>query len=109
MSELLYIDLLIEGRNFVLNSGNEPVLCNNKQSIGQDIVHSILESGLATELIAERSPTMRGDILTRLELLIESDERIEPGTVVITEESAKRLWITAGAWDFGSVSVRAEL
>ncbi|MBW9400660.1 DUF2590 family protein, partial [Leclercia sp. EC_58] len=32
-----------------------------------------------------------------------------PGTVVITEESAKRLWITAGTWDFGSVSVRAEL
>ncbi len=109
MSEILYIDLLIEGRNFILNSGNEPVLCNNKQSIGQDIVHSILESGLATELIAERSPTMRGDILTRLELLIESDERIEPGTVVIAEESAKRLWITAGTWDFGSVSVRAEL
>lgn len=109
MSELLYVDLLIEGRNFVLNSGNEPVLCNNKQSIGQDIVHSILESGLATELIAERSPTLRGDILTRLELLIEDDERIEPGTVVIQEESAKRLWITAGTWDFGPISLRTEL
>jgi len=109
MSELLYIDLLIEGQNFVLNSGSEPVLCNNRQSIGQDIVHSILESGLATELIAERSPTLRGDIFTRMELLIESDERIEPGTVVISEESAKRLWVTAGTWDFGSISVRADL
>lgn len=109
MSDLLYIDLLIEGRSFVLNSGSEPVLCNNKKSIGQDIVHSILESGLATELIAERSPTLRGDILTRLELLIEDDTRIEPGTVVIAEESAKRLWVTAGTWDFGSISVRAEL
>lgn len=109
MSDLLYIDLLIEGRNFVLNSGSEPELCNNKKSIGQDIVHSILESGLATELIAERSPTLRGDILTRLELLIEDDDRIEPGTVVITEESAKRLWVTAGTWDFGSISVRTEL
>lgn len=109
MSELLYVDLLIEGRNFVLNSGSEPVLCNNKKSIGQDIVHSILESGLATELMAERSPTLRGDILTRMELLIEDDERIEPGTVVITEESAKRLWIIAGTWDFGSVSVRTDL
>ncbi len=109
MSELLYIDLLIEGQNFVLNSGSEPVLCNNRQSIGQDIVHSILESCLATELIAERSPTLRGDIFTRMELLIESDERIEPGTVVISEESAKRLWVTAGTWDFGSISVRADL
>lgn len=109
MSDLLYIDLLIEGRNFVLNSGSEPLLCNNSKSIGQDIVHSILESGLATELIAERSPTMRGDILTRLELLIESDERIEPGTVVISEESLKRLWITASTWEFGSISTRIDL
>ncbi|WP_320731676.1 DUF2590 family protein [Enterobacter roggenkampii] len=109
MSDLLYIDLLIEGRNFVLNSGNEPLLCNNSKSIGQDIVHSIMESGLATELIAERSPTMRGDILTRLELLIESDERIEPGTVVISEESLKRLWITASTWEFGSISTRVDL
>lgn len=109
MSDLLYIDLLIERRNFVLNSGNEPLLCNNSKSIGQDIVHSILESGLATELIAERSPTMRGDILTRLELLIESDERIEPGTVVISEESLKRLWITASTWEFGSISTRVDL
>ncbi|AUP76395.1 DUF2590 domain-containing protein [Enterobacter sp. EA-1] len=109
MSELLYVDLLIENRNFVLNTGREPVLCNNSQSIGQDIVHAILESGLATELIAERSPTLRGDILTRLELLIESDERIEPGTVVISEENLKRLWITAATWDFGSISTRIEL
>ena len=109
MSDLLYIDLLIEGRNFVLNSGNEPLLCNNSKSIGQDIVHSILESGLAIELIAERSPTMRGDILTRLELLIESDERIEPGTVVISEESLKRLWITASTWEFGPISTRVDL
>lgn len=109
MSDLLYIDLLIQGRGFSLNTGNEPELCNNSQSIGQDIVHSILESGLATELIAERSPTLRADILTRLELLIESDQRIEPGTVVVNEENMTRLWITAGTWDFGPVSVRADL
>lgn len=109
MSEFLYIDLLINNRDLVLNSGNEPTLCNNKVSIGQDIVHSILESGLTTELIAERSPTLRGDIFTRLELLIEQDERIEPGTVVISQENASRLWITAGTWDFGAVSVRADL
>ncbi|EGT5209039.1 DUF2590 family protein [Cronobacter sakazakii] len=109
MSEPLYIDLLIEGRNFTLNSGNEPVLCNNSKSIGQDIVHSILESGLATELIAERSPTLRADILTQLELLIEGDERIEPGTVLINEESNTRLWITASTWDFGPVLVRTDL
>jgi len=109
MSELLYIDLLIENGNFVLNTGNEPELCNNRSSIGQDVVHAILESGLATELIAERSPTMRADIFTRLDLLIEDDERIVPGTVNISEEDQKRLWVTANTWDFGPLSAQVAL
>ncbi|HGX5019941.1 TPA: DUF2590 domain-containing protein, partial [Escherichia coli] len=29
MSEILYIDLLIENGDFSLNAGNEPELCNN--------------------------------------------------------------------------------
>lgn len=109
MSDLLYIDLLIENGDFVLNAGNEPELCNNRKSIGQDIVHSILESGLVTQLIAERSPTMRADIFTQLELLIESDERIVPGTAAISEESQSRLWVTASTYDFGSISSRVDL
>lgn len=109
MSELLYIDLLIQGDDFVLNTGNEPVLCNNRQSVGQDVVHSIIESGLATELIAERSPTLRGDIFTRMELLIEDDERLIPGTVSIAEETLSRLWVTADTYDFGSLSLRVDL
>lgn len=108
MSESLYIDLLIQGGDFVLNTGYEPELCNNRKSIGQDIIHSIIESGLATELIAERSPTMRADIFTRMELLIEDDERIIPGTVEISEESQKRLWITAST-DFGGISAQVDL
>lgn len=44
MSDLLYIDLLIENGNFVLNTGKEPELCNNRKSIGQDIIHSILKA-----------------------------------------------------------------
>ncbi|MDV0631578.1 DUF2590 domain-containing protein, partial [Citrobacter freundii] len=30
MSESLYIDLLIQGGDFVLNTGYEPELCNNR-------------------------------------------------------------------------------
>lgn len=109
MSDLLYIDLLIEGRDFVLNTGNEPELCNNRKSIGQDVVHSIIESGLATQLIAERSPTLRADIFTQLELLVEGDDRIVPGTVEISEETTKRLWVTASTYDFGSLSYQVNL
>ena len=109
MSDVLSIDLLIPHDDFVLNTGNEPVLCNNRQSIGQDVIHSIIESGLATELIAERSPTLRGDIFTRMELLIEDDERLIPGTVSITEETLSRLWVTADTYDFGPLSLRVDL
>lgn len=109
MSESLYIDLFIQNGNFVLNTGSEPELCNNRKSIGQDIIHAIIESGLATQLIAERSPTLRADIYTRLELLIEDDERIVPGTVEISEESQKRLWITASTYEFGGISAQVDL
>lgn len=109
MSDFLYIDLLIENGNFVLNTGKEPELCNNRKSIGQDIIHSILESGLATQLIGERSPTLRADIFTQLELLIEEDERIVPGTVAVSEENQKRLWVTASTYDFGGISAQVDL
>ncbi|TNL11471.1 DUF2590 domain-containing protein [Kosakonia cowanii] len=109
MSEILYIDLLIENGDFSLNAGNEPELCNNRKSIGQDIIHAIIESGLATQLIAERSPTLRADIFTQLELLVENDERIVPGTVEISEEIQKRLWVTASTYDFGTLSYQVDL
>ncbi|HBU6539462.1 TPA: DUF2590 family protein [Citrobacter freundii] len=109
MSEILYIDLLINNGDFSLNVGHEPELCNNRKSIGQDIVHAIIESGLATQLIAERSPTLRADIFTQLELLVENDERIVPGTVEINEESQKRLWVTASTYDFGTLSYQVDL
>ncbi|HCJ7356122.1 TPA: DUF2590 family protein [Citrobacter freundii] len=109
MNEILYIDLLINNGDFLLNAGHEPELCNNRKSIGQDIVHAIIESGLATQLIAERSPTLRADIFTQLELLVENDERIVPGTVEINEESQKRLWVTASTYDFGTLSYQVDL
>ncbi|PHM48556.1 DUF2590 family protein [Xenorhabdus miraniensis] len=105
MDKPKYIDLLINERDFTLNSGNEPQLCNNRTSIGQDCIHAIIESGLATNLIAERSPTLRADIHTQIVILIENDERIIPGTVSINEESLTKLWITAETYDFGQINV----
>lgn len=106
--DVKYIDLLIIDGDFSLNSGNEPILCHNHISIGQDCVHAIIESGLTTRLIAERSPTLRADIITQLMILLEDDERIVPGTVVINEETTQRLWITAETYDFGAISVGAD-
>ncbi|WP_427195073.1 DUF2590 family protein [Morganella morganii] len=105
----LYIDLLITGRDFTLNSGNEPVLCDNRVSIAQDCVHAIIESGLATQLVGERSPTLRADLRNQIEMLVEDDERIVPGTVRVNEESKVKLWVTADTYDFGRISQGVDL
>ena len=101
-TESLYIDLLISGRDFTLNSAAEPVLCDNRRSIAQDCQHAIIESGLATRLLAEKSPTLRADIMMQMTLLIEDDERITPGTVSVTVVTplSGRLLIRADTEDF---------
>lgn len=100
----LYFDLRITAGDFTLDSGNEPELCKNRESIAQDVVHMIIESELTKKLVAERSPTLRYDIAQQLELLVESDERIVPGTASITEVKSGAYLIIAETWDFGRFS-----
>lgn len=102
--ERLYLDLLITGEDITLDSGNQPLICDNRVSIAQDLKHALLESGLATKLIAERSRILRRDILLQMVLLAEEDERLIPGTVSIIEETSGRLFITAQTYDFGSLN-----
>lgn len=101
----LYFDLLIKNEDLTLDSGGVPILCYNQQSIAQDIKHAILESGLATQLIAERSKILRRDIILQMIFLAEDDERLVPGTITIEEESPNRLFLTAETYDFGSINL----
>lgn len=105
----LYIDLLITDRDFTLNSGNEPVLCDNRVSIAQDCVHAIIESGIATQMVGERSPALRADLRNQTEMLVEDDDRIVPGTVRVNEESRVKLLVTADTYDFGRISLEVDL
>ena len=97
----LYLDLLITGEDITLDSGNQPLICDNRIPIAQDIKHAILESGLATQLIAERSRIFRRDIILQMVLLVEEDVRLIPGTVSIIEERLGQLFITAETYEFG--------
>jgi len=103
MSAELYFDLKITGGNFVLDSGDEPVRCNNRESIAQDVVHMIIESELAKLLVGERSITQRIDIAQQLELLVETDDRLVPGTAQLTELKLGKYFITATTRDFGGI------
>lgn len=103
MADELYIDLLITDRDITLNAGNEPELCSNRVSIAQDIKHALMESGLPALLIAERSPTLRADIIMQMIILVEDDVRLVPGKVYINEESSTRLTILAETYEFGPI------
>ena len=85
MSE--YIDLLIEGNDLVLDPSRQPLLVDDRASIAQDIAHLIRESGLLITLVAERDRLRQRDCIQQMELLVEADERLVPGTAQIVQSS----------------------
>lgn len=102
----LYIDLLVTGEDITLDTGKQPILCDKRTSISQDIKHALLESGLVTALIGERSRVLRSDILLQMELLIEEDERIVAGSIILQDtqhQDELTLNISAETVDFGPI------
>ncbi|WP_324042015.1 DUF2590 family protein [Aeromonas caviae] len=105
MSDPKYIDILVVDGAWQLDAGGQPRLTQDRHSIGQDIKHRIMESGLARKLIGERSPTLRADVMTEIELLVENDLCLIPGTILIREESPERILVTARTYEFGDLEV----
>lgn len=102
MSNSIYRDLYIVDGDIVLDAGKNPVICTDRVVIAQDIKHAILDSGLAVELVAERSPTEIKDVEYRIILLCENDLRVIPGSARITWVDEKRL-LTAKTYEFGGI------
>lgn len=103
MSE--YIDLLIEDNDFALDLARQPVPVEDRACIAQDIGHMIRESGLLVTLVAERNRLKQRDCIQQLELLVEADVRLVPGTVLITELAPGQYLVTAKTLKFGSIEV----
>lgn len=103
MTESIYRDLLIDGNDIVLDDGKNPVIITDQVVIAQDIKHAILESDLAVQLVAERSPTEISDVEYQIILLAEHDIRIIPGTGKITMINDKRL-LTARTYEFKEIN-----
>ena len=101
----LYIDLLITNNDLTLDPSNQPLLVEDRASIAQDIGHMIRESGLLATLVAERDRFRQSDCIQQLELLVEADVRLVPGTVRILEEEKGKYLVTAKTVEFGSVEV----
>ena len=99
-----YSDLFISDGGLAISSVSQPELIHSRASIAQDIKHRLLESGLVTKLLAQRSSALRNDVYTEMELLIETDTRLRPGTIEITEQARSRVLITAETYEFGGIS-----
>lgn len=103
MSE--YIDLLIVDNDLSLDPSRQPLLIEDRASIAQDIAHMIRESGLLVTLVAERSRLRQRDCIQQLELLVEADERLVPGTALINQVLSGQYLVTAKTLKFGDIEV----
>jgi len=99
-----YLDLLITDNDLTLDIAGEPILTGDRDSIAQDIKHLIRESGLLVQIIGERRQAQIILNLRRLELLIEDDERLVPGTINIEQQSTSLFYITATTVKFGGIN-----
>ncbi|MBJ2227364.1 DUF2590 family protein [Pseudomonas sp. MF7451] len=103
MSE--YIDLLIIDNDLSLDPSRQPLLIEDRASIAQDIAHMIRESGLLVTLVAERSKLRQRDCIQQLELLVEADARLVPGTALISQVQPGQYLVTAKTLKFGDIEV----
>ena len=107
MSDYTYIDLLVTDDDISLDAGNNPLFVTDADCIAQDIKHMIRESGLVFLMIAERNQNRIKRLTVELKILIETDTRIKPGTVVIQRIDTKTFQVTATTVAFGDIEVAA--
>lgn len=100
-----YVDLLIQDNDFALDVSHQPIPVEDRACIAQDIGHMIRESGLLVTLIAERSRLRQRDCIQQLELLVETDVRLVPGTAKFTQLASGQYLVTAKTLKFGNVEV----
>lgn len=109
MAESLYVDLHIVNNDVNLDSGGEPLTLDNRDSIAQDIKHLIRETGLMVQIIGQRDDIKVQILLQQLTLEIEEDDRLIPGTVVITRTDTELFYITADTVEFGPIDIYVTL
>ncbi|KTF14836.1 MAG: DUF2590 family protein [Pseudoalteromonas distincta] len=102
----IYRDLHIKNGDVVLDAGNNPTYLTDRDVIAQDIVHAILDTGLANLLVSDRGTGVTQDTQTKIKLLVEDDVRIMPGTVKVEQNEINKgqWWVFAQTIEFGEIS-----
>ena len=97
---MIHIDLNIVDGDLDLDSLLQPAQLDERDVIAQDIKHRIIESGKLPLLIGLRQPQQIQRVLTELELIIEQDERLVPGTIKLTPTQSGYISVTADTRDY---------
>ncbi|MGF1696547.1 DUF2590 family protein [Vibrio lamellibrachiae] len=105
MQDKKHIDIKVIEGAWNMDAGQQPEPASDLYSIAQDIKHRIMESGLARELVGERNPTLRADVLVQVEKKAEEDYRVVPGTAYAQElngysDDTLRIQLTAEAYGY---------
>jgi len=97
----LHIDLSIIDGDFDFSPNLTEKKLSGVDVIAQDVKHRILESGLLIKLIKLRNDNAVAPVLTELELEVEKDDRLKPGTIFITKNDDHTLTIEADTKESG--------
>lgn len=104
----IFSDIKINLDDVELDSFSQPVFIYDIDVVIQDIRHAIRESGLLEHLISERSYKHQALVFNKLKMLVEQDERIEPGSSEVNQDGIGNILITAIS-DFGDISIEASI
>lgn len=99
-----HLDLLVTNGDFAFEQGGA-ISIGDRQSIGQDIKHRIIESGLLTQLVGERSHAKQASIINQIIIEVDKDERLDPGTLRILAVGHNTYLLTAKTLEYSSVEV----
>ncbi|MDG2721465.1 DUF2590 family protein [Vibrio parahaemolyticus] len=102
-----YNDIKVVEGGWDMDAGQQPKECSDLYSIAQDIKHAIMESGLARQLVAERNPALRADVMVQIEQLAERDVRVVPGSATARETETGDITLIAKAYEYGELEVKA--
>ena len=102
---MVNIDLNIVDRDLSLDSLLSPEQLTKANVIAQDIKHRLLESGLPFLLVAQRNQNNIDMVLTEVELVVEQDNRLVPGTIQVFYGPEKNIIVNADTKEYGKPKV----
>jgi len=98
-----HIDLNIVDGDLNLDELLTPAKLNVADVIAQDIKHRLLESGLLVRLVKLRNKNSIAMILTEIELVVEQDDRLIPGSIDVFVTQKKTIAINATTKEYGKL------